>query len=99
MSAPNTPVATAAPRLRSASTNRSCRGCASGPACTRSNDGRRPLRQSACSVKLGTTSTPPPTSSTERFSLPASSSKIRRLATLSASLSASASVSPTATPT
>src|SRR5918996_5541987 len=60
--------------------------------------GRLPLRTSAQSVNWLTTSTPPRMSRTERFILPASSSKIRRFATLRARSSASPSPSPCSTP-
>src|SRR5262249_36467321 len=50
-------------------------------------------------VNWDTTSTSPPTSSTERFMRPSSSSKMRRRDSLPASRSASAAVSPSRTPT
>ena len=56
--------------------------------------GRLPLRRSAKSVNWLTTSRLPPTSSTERFILPASSSKMRSAAILRASRSAAAAPSP-----
>src|SRR6185503_12913568 len=60
--------------------------------------GRRPPGASAQRVNCDTTSTPPPTSRTLRFILPASSAKIRRLATLSTMYARSASVSPRPAP-
>ena len=61
--------------------------------------GRRPWRASPSSVNWETSRIAPPTSSTERFILPSSSTNTRNPASLSAHRRASASVSPTSAPT
>ncbi len=60
--------------------------------------GRRPLRASPYSVNCETASSPPPTSSSERFILPASSSKMRRFTILSTIHATSAAPSPVPAP-
>src|SRR5213082_257592 len=73
--APNSPVSTRvplpAPRSRKSATNRSYSGIATsgGPASMKL--GRRPLPASPYSVNFDTTSTPPCTSASARFILPA----------------------------
>src|SRR5690242_7430473 len=62
------------------------------------NPGRVPLRASPYKVNCDTASTPPPTSSTERFIFPCSSSKMRRSQTSSAIHRASSSPSCVPTP-
>ena len=60
--------------------------------------GQLPLRASPRSVNWETSSTEPPTSCTDRFILPAPSSKMRSWASLSAVQRASSGESPSATP-
>ena len=60
--------------------------------------GLRPPRASPSKVNWLTASSSPPTSKSERFILPCSSSKTRRLGTFSAIYLKSASPSPSSTP-
>src|SRR5664279_906262 len=90
MCAPNAPVATGLPAARAkASTNASNAGFAISGAAAPDHDGRLPLRVDACSVNWLTASTSPPTSRTDRFITPASSSKMRMSTILRASQSLS----------
>src|SRR3954465_12199683 len=62
-------------------------------------DGRRPFCASPSSVNCEMARSAPPVSSSDRFILPASSSKMRNSQTFAARKVASATVSPCATPT
>src|SRR5688500_2777160 len=98
MRAPKTPRARLRPRLASSAQNASYSASAWSGDAASVKLGRLPLRVSAISVNWLTTSASPPTSSRLQSNLPASSSKLRRRATLPARRSASASESPRATP-
>ena len=96
---PNRPSFTSSPCERRASLNpcHVCSACAGAPAFTKF--GRLPLRTSAYSVNWEMDSTLPFTSWMERFILPFSSSKTRRLAILRASQSICFAPSVSSTPT
>src|SRR5690606_38571373 len=82
--APNMPVSTFTPWLRSSSLNRSYNLDAISGAAAAVKLGRRPFRQSPYRVNWDTDKMPPPTSRRERFIFPCSSSKMRRFTTFSA---------------
>src|SRR5262245_42937028 len=83
------PVTTGRPAARSAFTSASTRGSARSGGAASTKDGRRPRRTSPSRVNCDTTPSVPPTSRSERFIRPASSSKTRRCASFSASAVAS----------
>ena len=92
--APNTPVGTGLPSsVESSATNASNAGRATSGRAAAAYDGRLPLRVDAYSVNCDTARTSPPTSCTERFITPASSSKTRSCTILRASQSRSSAVS------
>src|SRR2546430_7211896 len=100
--APNSPVSTRvpvpAPRSRSSATNRSYSGIATSGGAASMKLGRRPLPASPYSVNCDTTSTPPCTSASARFILPAGSLNKRNPRILSAIQGRRSSVSAGADP-
>ncbi len=97
--APKRPPATANPRLRRSAATASTSGSATSGGAAESNDGRRPRASEAARVNCETIRNSAPAAAAARFILPASSSKMRRPASLSAARAACSGPSPRATPT